>query len=164
MKYFAGVGDHTLEIEITEDGVVVDGEPITVDLRQSGVSQLYSLLLDGASFEMIIEETQQSFDVTLRGEPFRVQVEDERTRRLHGGRQGPALPPGDLTIRAPIPGLIVKVMAQDGDEIVEDQPLMILEAMKMENEVRAVRSGVVRKVEVSAGQSVEQDAVLIVIG
>ena len=164
MKYFAGVGEHTFEIEINEDGVVVDGEPITVDLRQSGVSQLYSLLLDGASFEMIVEETQQSFDVTLRGEQFRVRIEDERTRRLHAGRQGPPLPQGDLTVRAPIPGLGVKVLVQDGDEIIEDQPLIILEAMKMENEIRAVRSGVVRKVEVSAGKSVEQDAVLIVIG
>ena len=60
--------------------------------------------------------------------------------------------------------MIVKVLVQDGDEIIEDQPLMILEAMKMENEIRAVRSGVVRKVEVTAGESVEQDAVLIVIG
>lgn len=164
MKYFASVGEHTFEIEINEEGVLVDGESIAVDLRQSGVSQLYSLLLDGASFEMIVEETQQSFDVTLRGEQFRVQVEDERTRRLHGGRQGPALPQGDLAVRAPIPGLIVKVMVQDGDEIIEDQPLIILEAMKMENEIRAVRSGVVRKVEVSAGQRVEQDAALIIIG
>ena len=164
MKYFAGVGDHTFEIEINEDGVVVDGEMITVDLRQSGVSQLYSLLLDGASFEILIEETQQSYDVTLRGEQFRVQVEDERTRRLNAGRQGPALPQGDLTVRAPIPGLVVQVLVQDGDEIIEDQPLMILEAMKMENEIRAMRSGIVRKVEVSAGQSVEQDAVLMVIG
>ena len=164
MKYFAGVGDHTFEIEINEDGVVVDGETITVDLRQSGVTQLYSLLLDGASFEILIEETQQSYDVTLRGEQFSVQVEDERTRRLNAGRQGPALPQGDLTVRAPIPGLIVQVLVQDGDEIIEDQPLMILEAMKMENEIRAMRSGIVRKVEVSAGQSVEQDAVLMVIG
>lgn len=164
MKYFAGVGDHTFEIEITEEGVMVDGEPITVDLRQSGVSELYSLLLDGASFEVIVEETQQSFDVTLRGEQFRVQVEDERTRRLNAGRQGPALPQGDLSVRAPIPGLVVKVLVQDGDEIIEDQPLIILEAMKMENEIRALRSGVVRKVEVSAGQSVEQEEVMIVIG
>ena len=102
--------------------------------------------------------------MTLRGEQFHVQVEDERTRRLHAGRQGPALPQGDLAVRAPIPGMVVKVLVQDGDEIIEDQPLIILEAMKMENEIRAVRSGVVRKVEVSAGQSVEQDAVLIVIG
>ena len=164
MKYFAGVGDHTFEIEINEDGVLVDDEPIAVDLRQGGVSQLYSLLLDGASFEALIEETQQGYDVTLRGEQFHVQVEDERTRRLHAGRQGPALPQGDLAVRAPIPGMVVKVLVQDGDEIIEDQPLIILEAMKMENEIRAVRSGVVRKVEVSASQSVEQDAVLIVIG
>lgn len=164
MKYFASVGDHTFEIEINEDGVLVDGEPITVDLRQSGVTQLYSLLLDDASFEMFVEETPLSHDVTLRGEQFRVRIEDERTRRLNAARQGPALPQGDLAVRAPIPGMIVKVLVQDGDEIIEDQPLMILEAMKMENEIRAVRSGVVRKVEVTAGQSVDQDAVLIVIG
>ncbi len=164
MKYFASVGGHTFEIEINEEEVLVDGESITVDLRQSGVSQLYSLLLDGASFEMLVEETPQSHDVTLRGEQFRVQIEDERTRRLNAGRQGPALPQGDLSVRAPIPGMIVKVLVEDGDEIIQDQPLMILEAMKMENEIRAMRSGVVRKVEVTAGQSVEQDAVLIVIG
>ena len=164
MKYFASVGDHTFEIEINEEEVLVDGESITVDLQQSGVSQLYSLLLDGASFEMLVEETPQSHDVTLRGEQFRVQIEDERTRRLNAGRQRPALPQGDLSVRAPIPGMIVKVLVEDGDEIIEDQPLMILEAMKMENEIRAMRSGVVRKVEVTAGQSVEQDAVLIVIG
>ena len=164
MKYFASVGDHTFEIEINEEEVLVDGESITVDLQQSGVSQLYSLLLDGASFEMLVEETPQSHDVTLRGEQFRVQIEDERTRRLNAGRQGPTLPQGDLSVRAPIPGMIVKVLVEDGDEIIEDQPLMILEAMKMENEIRAMRSGVVRKVEVTAGQSVEQDAVLIVIG
>lgn len=164
MKYFASVGDHTFEIEIIEEEVFVDGEPITVDLRQSGVTQLYSLLLDDASFEMLVEETAQSHDVTLRGEQFRVQIEDERTRRLNAGRQGPAAPQGDYAVRAPIPGMIVKVLVQDGDEIIEDQPLIILEAMKMENEIRAVRSGVVRKVEVAAGQSVEQEAVLIVIG
>ena len=83
MKYFASVGDHTFEIEITEEEILVDGEPITVDLRQSGVTQLYSLLLDDASFEMLVEETPHSHDVTLRGEQFRVRIEDERTRRLN---------------------------------------------------------------------------------
>ncbi len=164
MKYFATVGDHTFEIEINKDGVMVDGKSITIDLQQSGVSQLYSLLLNGASFEILIEDTRQSYDVTLRGEQFRVQIEDERTRRLNAGRQGPALPSGDLTVKAPIPGLIVKVLVQQGDEIIEDQPLMILEAMKMENEIRALRSGTVRKVEVNAGQRVEQNEVLMVVG
>lgn len=164
MKYFAAVGEHTFEIEINDDGIVVDGKPITVDLQQSGVSQLYSLLLNGASFEMLIEETRQSYDVTLRGEQFHVQVEDERTRRLNAGRQGPTLPQGDLVVKAPIPGLIVKVLVQEGDEIAEDQPLIILEAMKMENEIRALRSGTVRTVEVSAGLRVEQNEILMIVG
>lgn len=164
MKYFAGVGEFSYEIEINEDGVFVDGEPFQVDLQQGGVSNLYSLLLNGASYEMLIEETRQSYDVTLRGEQFHVQVEDERTRRLNAGRLGPALPQGDLVVKAPIPGLVVKVLVQEGDEIAEDQSLIILEAMKMENEIRALRAGTVRKVEVNAGERVEQNAALLIIG
>ena len=104
MKYFASVGGHTFEIEINEDEVLVDGEPISVDLRQSGVTQLYSLLLDDASFEMFVEETPHSHDVTLRGEQFRVHIEDERTRRLNAARQGPRAAPGRPLRQSPYPG------------------------------------------------------------
>lgn len=163
MKYFSLVGDHEYEIEIDGETVTVDGEPVEVDLSQSGVPELYSILLDGKSFEVLVEESRQTYAVTLRGEQYHVRVEDERSRRLNMGRKGPELPKGELVIKAPIPGLVVKVLAHEGQEVNEDQPLIILEAMKMENEIRALRAGTVRKVEVAAGQRVEQNASLLIL-
>lgn len=163
MKYFATIDGREYEVEIEGGQVRVDGEAIAVDLSQSGVPELYSILLDGSSYEVLVEEDRQEYAVTLRGQQFHVQVEDERTRRLNAGRKGPLIPTGELVVKAPIPGLVVKVLVSEGDDIPEDHPLVILEAMKMENEIRSLRAGVVRTVDVSAGQRVEQGAPLLVL-
>ncbi len=163
MKYFARVGQNEYVVEIVGDQVLVNGQVVEVDLRQSGAPELYSLLFNGRSYEMLIEADRFSYGVTLRGERFEVQVEDERTRRLNEGRKMTALPEGELAVTAPIPGLVVKVLVAPGDVIQEEQPLVILEAMKMENEIRALRGGVVKKVEVGAGQRVEQNGILLVL-
>ena len=90
-------------------------------------------------------------------------MQDERSRRLNQARKMPSLPAGEMAVAAPIPGLVVKVLVAAGDAIEEGQPLVILEAMKMENEIRSMRPGVVKSVEVAPGQRVEQNAVLIVL-
>jgi biotin carboxyl carrier protein len=163
VKYFASIDNQEYEVEIDGEQIWVNGQLVNVDLARSGVPELYSLIIDGKSFEVLVEEERQTYAVTLRGEQYHVNVEDERTRRLNQGRRGPELPKGDLVIKAPIPGMVVKVLVHDGDEISEDQPLVILEAMKMENEIRAPRAGIVRKVDVSSGQRVEQNASLLVL-
>ncbi len=163
MKYYSRVGQTEYEIEIRDNQVFVDGEPVEVDLRQSGGAELYSILYNGRSYELLIEAQRFAYGVTLRGERFDVQVEDERTRRLNMGRKMISIPEGEMAVTAPIPGLIVKILVQPGDEIVEEQPLVILEAMKMENEIRAVRSGVVKSIAVQPGERVEQNAVLLVL-
>jgi len=163
VKYYSRVGQNEYEIEILDGKVLVDGEVVDVDLRQSGAPELYSLLYNGRSFEMLIEAERFNYGVTLRGERFEVQVEDERTRRLNMGRKMVALPEGELAINAPIPGLVVKILVEIGDAVTDEQPLVLLEAMKMENEIRAVRGGVVKKIAIVAGQRVEQNAVLVVI-
>jgi pyruvate carboxylase subunit B len=163
VKYFARVGQHEYEIEIEGSQVWVDGELADVDLRQSGAPELYSMLFNGRSYELLIEAERFQYGVSLRGERFEIQVEDERTRRLNAGRKMPALPEGELAVTAPIPGLVVKVLVAVGDLIQEEQPLVILEAMKMENEIRAMRGGVVKKIEVVPGQRVEQNGVLLVL-
>ena len=111
---------------------------------------------------MLIEPRRYTYDITLKGVFYSVQVEDERSRRMNASRKM-ALPGGELAIIAPIPGLVVKVLVVDGEEIAEGQPLVLLEAMKMENELCAVRAGRVKQVKVAAGQRVEQKAVLIVL-
>lgn len=163
MKYYSRVGENEYEIEIIDDKVFVDGEAVNVDLRQSGALELYSLLYNGRSYEMLIEADRFAYDVTMRGERFEVQVEDERTRRLNVGRKMVSVPEGELPIRAPIPGLVVRILVEEGQAVTDEQPLVLLEAMKMENEIRAVRDGVVKKISCATGQRVEQNAVLIVL-
>ncbi len=163
MKYFAAVNGQEYEIEIEDGQVLVDGEAIVVDVSQIGVPELYSILLNGHSYEVLVEEKRQEYAVTLAGQQFHVQVEDERSRRLNAGRKGPLVPTGELVVKAPIPGLVVKVLVSEGEDIPEDHPLVILEAMKMENEIRSLRAGVVRSVDVVAGQRVEQGAALLVL-
>lgn len=163
MKYYARIGLNEYEIEVDQETVTINGEKVVVDLRQSGVPELYSVLFGGQSHDMLIEPQRFNYTITFRGEQFQVQVEDERTRKLNTGRKAPALPHGELAIRAPIPGLVVKVLVDVGDVIADGQPLVILEAMKMENEIRSLRAGTVRSIAVIQGQRVEQKEVLLVV-
>jgi biotin carboxyl carrier protein len=163
VKYFARVGDHEFEVRIEQGQVFIDDEEVDIDLEQGGAQELYSLLFNGQSYELIIESERFNYGVTIRGEHFYIQVEDERTRRLNAGRKAPALPEGELPVLAPIPGLVVKILVDVGDAVEDGQPLMLLEAMKMENEIRAPRSGVVKKIEAVAGERVEQNGLLIVL-
>ena len=163
VKYYSRIGSSEYEIEIIDGKVLVDGEVVDVDMRQSGAPELYSLLYNGRSFEILIEADRFNYGVTMRGERFDVQVEDERTRRLNVGRKMVSLPEGELAITAPIPGLVVKILVEVGQSVKDEQPLVLLEAMKMENEIRAVRDGVVKSIGISAGERVEQNAILVVL-
>lgn len=162
MRYYAQVGGNEYVIDIDDAGVHLNGEPLDVDLKRSGIPELYSLLFGGRSHELLIEANRFNYTITLRGEQFQVQVEDERMRRLNANRRL-VLPDGEIAVTAPIPGLVVKVLTAEGEEIKEEQPLLILEAMKMENEIRARRPGKIKQVKVVPGQRVEQNAVLLVI-
>ena len=164
MKYYARIGQNEYEIEIDGDVLLVDGEQVEIDLERSGDPELYSMLYNGRSYELLVQDERYRYGVTLRGDRYDVLVEDERQRRLNAGRGLPTLPDGDLAVLAPIPGLVVKILVEVGDAIVEGQALVILEAMKMENEIRARRGGTVSKIQVQAGQRVEQNGILLVMG
>jgi len=165
MKYLAQVDGITFEIEITPDGrITLDGEPVEVDLLQVDPLGLHSLLMNHRSYELVVEEQQQGYRVTLGPRTFHVQVADERRLRMESSRADVSEGDGDLPITAPIPGLVVKVLVEDGQEVEVNQPLVILEAMKMENEIRAPRAGVVRDIAIEVGQSVEGNAVLLILG
>ena len=163
VKYYARVDNNEYEVDITDSGVLLDGQPVEVNLVQCGVPELYSVLFGGHSYEMLIASERFNYSVNVRGEQFQVQVEDDRARRLNRGRKMPTLPEGELAVTAPIPGLVVKVLVREGDSIEEGQPLVLLEAMKMENELRSQRSGVVKSVVVTPGQRVEQNSVLLIL-
>ncbi len=163
MKYFARIGNNEYEVEITDSQILLEGEPVDVDIVRSGIPELYSVLFGGQSHEMLITSDRFNYTVSIRSEQFQVQVQDERARRLNQARKMPALPDGELAITAPIPGLVVKVLINAGDAVEEGQPLVILEAMKMENEIRSTRAGVAKSILATPGQRVEQNAVLVVL-
>jgi len=163
MKYFAMIGENEYEVVIEKDQILVDGKPVNIDLMKSGGSELYSVLYNGQSHELIIDQDRSTYSVTMGAEHFDVSVEDERTRRLNAGRKVADLPKGEFAVVAPIPGLVIKVLVAEGDEVAEQQPLVLLEAMKMENEIRAPRAGVIKKVEVKPSQQVEQNSALVIL-
>ena len=164
VKYYVRIGANEYEVDIDTDNTVsVNGNAVEVDLCQSGVPELYSVLFKGRSFDMLVEPHRYDYSITFRGEQLQVQVEDERTRKLNMGRKAPAVPHGELAIKAPIPGLVVKVLAAEGDHIEDGQAVVILEAMKMENEIRAIRSGTIKGIKVSPGQRVEQNETLLLL-
>ncbi len=164
MKYQSQINNNTYAVEIDAEGqILFDGERINANLLQVGALGLYSLLIDSQSMELVVEETRQGYRVTFGSHTFDVQVADERQLKLAGRRGDLDAAGGEIQVKAPIPGLVVRVLVRTGDAIKSGQPLVILEAMKMENELRAVREGTVGDVRVKPGERVEQGAVLLVI-
>lgn len=163
MKYVVSVGDKAYNVEVGgERETEIDGVPHQVDIQNIDGYSLFSLLLNNRSYELIVEREGQEFRILLEGEMYTVRVTDERARRLI---EAPArVPSEEVAVKAPMPGLVVAVPATLGQEVKIGQGLIILEAMKMENELRAPRAGRVKAIRVSPGQVVDKDQVLVVIG
>ncbi len=159
MKYFVHINGSEYEVEISDKDISLNGEPLQVDWAQVSRTH-HSLLVNNRSYEAVVKKMRHEYQVVIAGKLFTVDIEDERQRRLNRGRTQLLPTTGELTINAPIPGLIVKVLVQPGDEVAENQALAILEAMKMENEIRAPRAGVIGKVSVNAGENVKQGMVI----
>jgi len=164
VKYAATVGDRTYIIEINPDGeVVVDGERHTADLQSIDGQGTYSLIMNGESYEVLVEERADEIGVLLRGRLYGIKVQDERASRLSRSSHGFGPATGEISIKSPMPGLIVAVKVAPGDEVVKGQPLVVLESMKMENELKAPRAGKVIAVKAEPRQAVEQHQVLVTL-
>lgn len=164
-RYTTVVGDRPFEVVIHTDGrVEVDGQVLAVDLQHIADEQVWSLLVEHHSYEVYTEFVEGQWRVLVDGERHEVVVEDERLRRLKALGTKSATPAGDIQIKAPMPGLVVKVLVVEGRPVAANQPVVILEAMKMENELRAPRAGRVKSIRVQPGQTVDQGQVLLVLG
>ncbi len=164
MKYQTIVNGQTFDIEINEDGrILVNGEDRAIDFRELRQGELYSMLLDHRSFEAVVEERDETYHVLMGGEMFEVQVTDERSRRLASAFMAFGDTGGEVAIRAPMPGLISRVTVEEGQAVSKGQTVVILESMKMENELKSPRDGVVHHINVKVGDNVEQNKRLVTI-
>ena len=163
MKYVTTINDTSFEIEILKDGTLtVNGEPREVDFLALGPS-LYSVIMDNRAYEVVVEEREGNYELLMQGRLYTGDVLDERALLLAARRGGLVADSGELSIKAPMPGLIVAVVVAEGDEVEKGQTVVILESMKMQNELKAPRAGVVQRISVQAGQSVEQNKLLITL-
>jgi biotin carboxyl carrier protein len=165
MKYYTKVNDKEYIIEIGHDHeILVNDEPFTIDFKILPISGLASLLLNNQSLEAVVEERDTHWEVLTKGELYNVHVQDERAFRLAQARGTFLGDTGETAVKAPMPGLVIKVLVEDGEIIEQGQQVVILESMKMENELKAPRGGVVTAIKAAPGDSVEKDQVLVVVG
>jgi len=150
------------DIAIQDDQLVVDGEPkdYTFEVLREGY---VSMLVDGKSLPVSVEAIgENTLRVTIGGRRTEVQVKDERDLLVEEFGLGDDAAAGG-EVRAPMPGLVLDVLVEEGDEVAAEQGLLVLEAMKMENELKAPSGGIVTAIHATGGDAVEKDALLIAI-
>jgi biotin carboxyl carrier protein len=164
MNYTCIIGERTYEIRPGANQTIeVNGEPHRVDFQTIDAGALYSLLIDNRSWQVLAERNGDEYRISIDGELYVVTVQDERTRKIQKALSRAAKETGEFVLQAPMPGLVRGVSVQPGQEVQKGQGLVILEAMKMENELRAPRVGVVRDIRVKPGDAVELGQALVVM-
>ena len=141
--------------------VGLDGQSVHVDAVKSGPT-IYSIIEDGRQFEVMVDERgAHGFDVRVAGRLYHLEAVDERTRLLAGTAK--AVASGPQSVEAEMPGKVVKVHLAAGAAVSEGQGVVVVEAMKMENEIPSPIDGVVREIAVEEGDTVEAGALLFTI-
>ena len=137
----------------------LDGLEGQADIREIGPG-VYSILLGARSFEVKIEYGEGGYSVVVGGRRYEIAVRDPRRLSRGGAGQAEA---GPLKLTAPMPGKVVRVMVEEGQSVASGQGLIVVEAMKMQNEIKSPKAGVVKAVHVRQGGSVSAGQALLVV-
>jgi biotin carboxyl carrier protein len=162
MKYVVLLDGQTIEVEVEGDRVTVDGQSHSATLGFIPGTPLRQLLIDGRPLTLSVEAIGRGrWALAPKGERWEMEVLDERTRHIRTLASG-----GDQrrvagALKAPMPGLVVRIQVQPGQEVEAGTPLVVLEAMKMENELKAPGPAVIKAIRVSQGDAVEKGQVLL---
>lgn len=166
-KYRLKLGNDTHEVEVEPDhggGFVVHTEsgPRRVSLERINDSARYSLIVDGKTYDIFAEEGATGYHVIVGGRTIAVGTQTGR----RGGGAGDGLDVdagGEWVLKSPMAGVVREISVAADDEVTEGQTLVVVEAMKMQNELQARRAGTVKAVYVSVGQRVDQSTPLLVL-
>ncbi len=163
MLFDAATAGQTARVEVRESRglyrVTIGEKMLELDLVKIGEHDV-SVLVDGVSHDLTLEKTPEGFAVLVGGDRFDVGLKDA----VKGAALGRAAPPGPLKLTAPMPGKIVKVLVSAGEGVEAGRGVLVMEAMKMENELKTTRAGTVQQIRVMEGQVVDMGALLLVIG
>jgi biotin carboxyl carrier protein len=162
VKYVVLVGGREVEVHVDGEHVTSNGKSYKAALTGVPGTPLRQLVVDGRQTEVSMESSGPGkWSVGFRGQRWETEVLDERTLYIRSltGSSGPQR--GAPPLKAPMPGLVVRVLAEPGQQVSAGSGVIVLEAMKMENELRAAVTSVVKTVRVKAGEAVEKGQVLV---
>jgi biotin carboxyl carrier protein len=154
--YEVAVGEKVYRVDLVRDGDAwickLDGQPVLIDVAATQMGML-SILIDGKSYEVKREVTSAENNIVIANQRFAAIVSDPRSlrsrRTTDAGSQGPR------KITAPMPGKVVRIMASVGEDVEAGQAVIVIEAMKMQNELKSPKKGIVKKLSVAEGAAVE---------
>jgi len=165
MSYVAVVNDESFHINLDNpELIIVNEEQHEASIESTGGPSLYSLIVDNSSYEVHVEEREGSYRVLLLGQLYLVHLEEEGALLLAKAQR--ARQPAEdeeVIIKSPIPGLIFDITVTQGQQVAQGEILVIVEAMKMENELRAPRDGEVEAIHVAPGDSVQKGTPLVTL-
>lgn len=162
MRYVSTVNDKEFIVEIMDENhISVDGKTLEVDFISIAGQPVYSLLIGGKSFEAYVYPGEDDLQVLLGGNSFSIKVEDEREKRLRAAAGSMVSDNVEFHLRSPMPGMVVAMPVSEGEKVSKGQVLVILESMKMQNELKSPRDGILSRVKVKVGDSVEQRQTLL---
>ena len=157
------VNGRTVSVSLGPEGISVDGDPIEARIEEVDGTPIVLLIAGGTLHRLAVRRGDGRGRYSIWSESHRFEVEalDERRRAIRDMAGASAENAGPAPLVAPMPGLVVRINVEAGDPIRAGQPLVVMEAMKMENELRSTSDGVVRAIRVRPGEAVEKGTVLI---
>ena len=163
MKYFVRVGETDLEVSIEGDEVRVDGQVVTARIADVEGTPVRMLTVGDEVHRIVVRPagSRGRYSIWVAGCRHGVEALDERMRAIRELAGATAGPVGPAPLLAPMPGMIVRVNVRVGDQVVPGQGLVVMEAMKMENELRASAAARVKAVLAQPGSAVEKGALLV---
>ncbi len=162
MAYIIRIDEKEFKCEVEKKGnvykIALNGKEIPVEIASTGKDSL-TLIIDNKPYQIYLQQDNQ---LTINAETYSYEVIDEKVAQIL--KAGPETAhKKEAVVTAPMPGLVIEVEVKEGDMVKKGQGLLIVEAMKMQNEMKAPRDGVVKKVMVQKGQTVNSRDTLIVI-
>jgi biotin carboxyl carrier protein len=162
MKYITTINGQEFSIEILDEHHVRLGKQmLEVNFESVGGQPVYSLIVDGKSYEAYVYPGEEKWEVILQGRLYPARVEDEGEKRLRAAGGSTVGESAEFHLKAPMPGLVVSLPVSEGQAVEKGQVLVILESMKMQNELKSPRAGTIARIRVKPGEGVEQRQTLL---
>lgn len=150
-------------VDLGPGGIEVDGVTVTAWIEEVEGTPIYLLQVGGTLHRLAVQRGKERGQYSIWSDGYRFEAEalDERRRAIRDMAGSGSANAGPAPLMAPMPGLVVRINVKIGDQVQAGQPLVVMEAMKMENELRSTSSGVVQSIHAQPGAAVEKGTVLV---